>query len=75
MLLNELRVGQKATIKAIPSDKFLNLKLMSFGVFVGDQIEITAKAPFGGPICLKHLDNSFFALRKCYASKIVIENC
>jgi Fe2+ transport system protein FeoA len=73
--LSELAIGQKAIITAIPNDSILNLKLMSFGVFVGDKVEVTAKAPFGGPICLKHLNNSFFALRKSYAEKILIEFC
>jgi ferrous iron transport protein A len=71
--LHQYRVGDKVTIQDYSDDCQASTKLLSLGILPGDQVQILAKAIFGGPISLRH-NNSFFALRKSHASKISVSD-
>ncbi len=72
MTLADVKTGQRATLgnfKEIPS---LSTKLLSLGLLPGDEITVTARAPFGGPIAIKFGNQNFFAIRKDEARKIEV---
>lgn len=71
MTLDQAIIGELIKISASADDK-TKLKLSSLGLLQGDTIQVTAKAPFGGPICFKH-QNIFCALRKSHAKKVLVE--
>jgi Fe2+ transport system protein FeoA len=71
--LNEIEVGQMATIHDFPENSVEGLKLLSLGILPGDQVRVTGKAILSGPISLKHSNNTFFALRKTHARKILVK--
>lgn len=71
--LNEVKVGQKVTIHDFPKNSIEELKLLSLGILPGDQVQVTGKAILSGPISLKHDNNTFFALRKNHARKILVK--
>ncbi len=73
MSLDQLEIGQAAIIKDLPADSPHFLKLLSLGILPGDQVEITGKAFLGGPITIKHSNNTFFALRKNHAKEIQVK--
>lgn len=73
MTLDSADVGQKARLLDFKENESVYLKFISLGVLPGDEIEVLGKAPFGGPISLKHGDDIFFALRRSEAKKIKIE--
>ena len=69
--LSNLKSGIKAIIQNYPDNSHEVMKLQALGILPGDQIEIMRRLPFG-PISIKHCNNSFFALRRSYASKILV---
>lgn len=72
MTLADVKTGETAILgnfKEIPS---LATKLLSLGLLPGDKIKVTARAPFGGPLAIKHGDRSFFAIRKNEAKLILV---
>jgi len=71
--LNEIKVGQMATIHDFPENSIEGLRLLSLGILPGDQIQVTGKALLSGPISLKHSNNTYFALRKTHARKILVK--
>jgi len=73
MSLDKLKIGQVAIIEELPKDSPHFLKLLSLGILPGDTIEVTGKAFFGGPLTLKHSNNTFFALRKSHAKEILVK--
>ena len=70
--LDEIEVGQQGTIVEMPKNSSHSMKLLSLGILPGDSIEVTGRALFGGPISLRHSNNTFFALRRSHASQILI---
>ena len=73
MLLNDLKIGQLAKIKELPVNSASYMTLLSLGILPGDQLEVTGKAIFGGPITFKHSNNTFFALRRKQAKQIQVQ--
>jgi ferrous iron transport protein A len=53
----DLRIGEKGVICCF-SDQEMSLKLLEMGCLPGSEIELSAKAPFGDPICIKVLGYS-----------------
>ncbi len=53
----DLRIGEKGIISGF-SDQEMSLKLLEMGCLPGSEIQLTHKAPFGDPICIKVLGYS-----------------
>ena len=64
--------GTKVTISELSGSEHY-LELIKLGLLPGDQLEVMGKAPFGGPIALKHLGHHFMALRKDLAERIQVQ--
>ncbi len=64
----DMKIGEKGTICCF-SDQEMSLKLLEMGCLPGSEIELSGKAPFGDPICIKVLGYNL-ALRKEEASTI-----
>ncbi|TNF29206.1 MAG: ferrous iron transport protein A [Deltaproteobacteria bacterium] len=73
MNLLDVRPGQKTVLKDFSSNQSVHFKLLSLGVLPGDQVEVMGRAPFGGPISIKHGSQTFFALRRNEAKLIDVE--
>jgi Fe2+ transport system protein FeoA len=71
--LDKLKIGQSAIIQEMSIDCPHTMQLLSFGVLPGDTVEVTGKVLLGGPITLKHSNNTFFALRKSHAAQIEVK--
>ena len=50
----ELKIGERAVICCF-SDQEMSLKLLEMGCLPGSEIELSSKAPFGDPVCIKVL--------------------
>lgn len=50
----DLNIGEKGIICCF-SDQEMSLKLLEMGCLPGSEIELSIKAPFGDPICIKVL--------------------
>ncbi len=48
--LNDLRVGQRATVIAIEGDPAIMQRIFEMGLLEGEVIEVLAIAPMGDPI-------------------------
>ena len=72
ILMSVLKVGEKAIIDSFPENSSEGLKLLSLGILPGDEIEITSRALFNGPLSVKHCNDTFFALRRSHANKIFV---
>jgi len=57
----------------ISKNQSVYFKLLSLGVLPGDVVQILGKAPFNGPITIKHKSETFFALRRKEASTILAQ--
>jgi Fe2+ transport system protein FeoA len=73
LTLDQAAPGQKIILKSLENTHTLYFKLISLGILAGDQLQVMGKAPFGGPISLKHGSETFFALRKSEAKEIIVE--
>ena len=77
-VLSHIKVGQKVTITALgqegesAEEQYTARRLMSLGLLPGDEVEVTGKALFGGPISLKHQGQTFLALRRSHADNIMV---
>ncbi len=50
----DLKIGEKGVICCF-SDQEMSLKLLEMGCLPGSEIELSSKAPFGDPVCIKVL--------------------
>ena len=71
--LANLLIGDKGEMYSI-SDKDLEQKLLEMGCTPGEKIEVTRKAPFGGPIAIL-VYSYVLSIRKEDAMKIEIKYC
>ncbi len=53
----DLKLGEKGVICCF-SDQEMSLKLLEMGCLPGSEIELSHKAPFGDPLCIKVLGYS-----------------
>ncbi|PIP91790.1 MAG: ferrous iron transport protein A [Bdellovibrionales bacterium CG11_big_fil_rev_8_21_14_0_20_38_13] len=74
MTLNEINVGQTVLLDDFSQSQPVYFKLISLGLLPGDPIIVMGKAPFGGPISIKHGSETFFALRRSEALQIHVKN-
>jgi len=71
MTLNQLAIGQKATITAIVGEGPLMQRLMALGVLEGSSVSVTRKALGGDPIEIEIMGYSL-SLRLEEASRVEI---
>jgi ferrous iron transport protein A len=53
----DMKVGERGVICCF-SDQEMSLKLLEMGCLPGSEIELSGKAPFGDPLCIKVLGYS-----------------
>lgn len=70
MRLSEMDMRSKGVIVHIEG-KELEIALLGLGLVVGDLFEVSAQAPFGGPIALR-LPGAKIALRKADAYHVLV---
>jgi Fe2+ transport system protein FeoA len=68
--LSEVSPGETVYLEDFSKDSILHFKLLSLGVLPGDPIKVISKAPFGGPITIRHGHSVSFAIRKNDAQSI-----
>ncbi len=71
--LSQVKIGEKVRILNFNNQLETKNVLISMGVLIGDELEVTSRSPFGSPISFKHGENNFFALRSNQANLIEIE--
>lgn len=71
LTISHLKKGEKGIIKYIDIEN-IPLKLIELGCFVGSEVEVIEKAPFGNPIYV-NMNNSYLSIRKEMASLIEID--
>jgi Fe2+ transport system protein FeoA len=69
--LDQLRLGQRGRISALAGNDSLVQRLMEMGLFEGEEIEVIALAPLGGPIEIR-LGDSRLSLRRSEAARVQI---
>ncbi len=70
MTVNDLTIGQKATVKDF-TDHRLGIHLMEMGVVPGETITVERVAPMGDPIAVRVSDLLLMMRRKEAASILV----
>lgn len=66
-----LKIGQRAIIKEITSDR-IPLKLLEMGCLPGNQVQLVLTAPFQCPLYLT-INDSHLAIRKEIAEQIEVQ--
>ncbi len=75
MTLNQLAIGQKATITAIVGEGPLMQRLMALGVLEGSTVSVTRKALGGDPIEIEIMGYSLsLRLEEASRVEIVLDN-
>lgn len=69
--LNELRIGQRATIEDVTGDDAVAIRLMEMGFTEGEQIEFLGAAPLGDPLEFA-VRGYRISLRRTEAARVVI---
>lgn len=70
--LDQLRVGQRATIASISGDDPLIQRLLEMGLLEGEDIEVLALGPFGEPLEIRLRDYRL-SLRRREASRVLVQ--
>lgn len=71
--LDECSVGDHLRLIDFSSNTSVYFKFLALGMMPKDEVTITGRAPFGGPITLKHSSETYFALRLSEARHIKVE--
>lgn len=69
--LDQLQLGQRGRISALAGNDSLVQRLMEMGLFEGEEIEVIALAPLGGPIEIR-LGDSRLSLRRSEAARVQV---
>ncbi len=69
--LNELRIGQSATIEDVTGDDAVAIRLMEMGFTEGEQIEFLGAAPLGDPLEFS-VRGYRISLRRTEAARVII---
>jgi ferrous iron transport protein A len=67
--LDQLRVGQQASIEAVRGNDTLVQRLLEMGLLEGEQIQVVSVAPLGDPIEIRLRDYRL-SLRRSEAARI-----
>src|SRR5437763_9644185 len=70
--LDQLRVGQRACIKAVAGADALGQRLLEMGLTEGEEVELLGFAPFGDPLEVR-LRAYRLSLRKREAARVAVE--
>ena len=73
MRITDLKVGESAVIQSIGKGMLAN-KLMEMGCLPGETIEVTYKAPLGGPIAI-NVFGYILGIRREEADFLEVEKC
>lgn len=73
MKLSELEPGEHGRVLEIQSPE-LQLALLRMGLLPGDTIQLSERAPWGGPMAF-WVNGTKVAMRKHQAAKVTIEKC
>ena len=69
--LDQLRVGQRAAIRALRGDDSLVQRLLEMGLLEGEEVEVIGFAPFGDPMEIRLRDYRL-SLRRSEAARVVV---
>ena len=70
--LDQLRLGQRASIKEVAGSDALVQRLLEMGLMEGAPVEVVAVAPLGDPIEIRLRDYRL-SLRRAEAARITVE--
>ena len=73
MKLSNASKGDRVKILSIDGSALSQQELFSLGILPGDTIQVISSGFLGGPLALRHEQNTFFALRRDYAGNIEVE--
>ena len=73
MRLSNVKKGDQVTIVEIDADLQTQQELFSLGILPGDTLQVISSGFLGGPLALRHEQNTFFALRREYAGNILVQ--
>lgn len=74
MTLNDLKPGQKATVKNIQSQGALRRHIIDMGITPGVIVMMRKRAPFGDPIEI-NVRGYELSIRKSEALQIIVNKC
>lgn len=69
--LNELKVGQSATVKQLLSDSSMRRRLQDIGLIEGTKVECVQRSPAGDPIAFL-IRGAIIALRNEDSSSVMM---
>ena len=70
--LLDLKKGESGVVAAIQGGHGFQRRLHSMGLHVGDRVQVTERAPFGGPIMIR-LHGSEFVIGRGVAARILVD--
>ncbi len=70
--LDRLAPGQRGRIVALTGEDLLVQRLMEMGMLEGDEVEVIALAPLGGPLEVR-LGDYRLSLRRSEAARVEVE--
>jgi len=70
--LDQLRVGQRASIQAVQGDDSLVQRLLEGGLLEGEEVEVVGFAPLGDPMEVRLRDYRL-SLRRREAARILVK--
>ena len=71
--LLDLQKGEGGTVRAVEGGPGFMRRLQSMGIHIGDYIQVTERAPFGGPIAIR-VHGAEFVIGRGIAAKILVES-
>ena len=69
--LDQLRVGQRASIRSLEGDDALAQRLLEMGLYEGQELEVVGFAPLGDPIEIR-LQDYRLSLRRSEATRVLV---
>jgi ferrous iron transport protein A len=69
--LDQLRVGQRASIEAVEGSDSLVQRLLEMGLLEGEEVEVVGFAPLGDPMEIRLRDYRL-SLRRSEAARILV---
>ena len=70
--LDQLGIGQRATIASISGEDALMHRLLEMGLLEGEEIEVIALGPFGEPLEIR-LKDYRLSLRRREAARVFVQ--
>lgn len=72
LALDQLRVGQRASVATIDGDSALVQRLLEMGLLEGEEVELLGVAPLGDPIEIRLRDYRL-CLRRNEAARVLVQ--